>query len=129
MPYSNISIPVTLKIKFIFETSQHSDHFLDTTVSLKNDELNTDLYCKSSDSHYYLLYSSAHPRKCKESIPYNQYLWIRRFCSTRLDYDRHLKTMTLHFLDSGYLIDLLQESAIKARRLNQDSPSPIAFLF
>ena len=33
-------------IKFTFETSQHSVHFLDTTVSLENNELKMDLYCK-----------------------------------------------------------------------------------
>ena len=31
------------------------------------------------------------------------------------------KTMTLHFLDRGYPIDLLHESAIKDRRLNQNT--------
>ena len=81
--------------------------FLDTTVFLANHQLRTDLFYKPTDSHNYLLYSSAHPNKCKDSIPYSQYLRIRRICSTISDYDRHMKMMTLHFLDRGYRIDLL----------------------
>ena len=63
-------------IKLTFEASQESVHFLYTTVILKG-HITTDLYNKPTDSHNYLLYSSAHPRKCKDSIPYNQYLRIR----------------------------------------------------
>ena len=121
MPSLSFSIPVTLTSHSFFEKSQHSVHFLqlDTTVSLENNQLKMTRYCKLTESHNCLLYSSAHPRKCKDSIPYSQYVWIRR--STLSYYDRHLETMTLHFLYRGYPIDLLQESAIKARRLNQDS--------
>ena len=105
-------------ISLTFEKSQRSVHFLDTLVTLANGQLTTDLYSKPTDSHNYLLFPSAHPRKCIESIPYSQYLHIRRICSTLSDYDRHMKSMTIHFLDRGFPIDLLQESALKARRLN-----------
>ena len=87
------------------------------TMLLENNRLKTDLFCKPTDSHNYFLYSSAHSSKCKQRIPYSQYLCIRWICSTLSDYDRHMKMMTLHFLDRGYQIDL-QESALKARRLN-----------
>ena len=64
-------------ISFTFEKSQQSVHFLDTVVSVTNSELTTDLCSKPTDSHTYLLFSSAHPKKCKESILYIQYLQIR----------------------------------------------------
>ena len=45
--------------------------------SLKEGHITTDLY-KLTDSHTYLLYSSAHPKRCKDSIPYSQYLRINQ---------------------------------------------------
>ena len=60
-------------MKFTFEKSQHSVHFPDTRVLLENNQLKTDLFCKPIDSHNYLLYSFAHPRKCKEVYIANTY--------------------------------------------------------
>ena len=67
-------------IKFTMEVSQSHVNFLDTTVKINpsNNTLETDLYCKPTDSHNYLLYNSAHPKKCKQSIPYSQFLSLRR---------------------------------------------------
>jgi hypothetical protein len=77
-------------IKFTMEASKNSVNFLDTTVQLINNQLHTDLFCKPTDSHNYLLYSSAHPRKCKDSIPFGQFLRIRRICSDLDNFDRHV---------------------------------------
>jgi len=109
-------------IKFTMEHSKESVNFLDTTVSINiaSHELETDLYCKPTDSHNYLLYNSAHPKRCKESIPYSQFLRIKRICSKTTDYDRHIVTLSKHFLRRGYPIQLLEEAAIKARRLDRD---------
>ena len=108
-------------IKFTFEASQTSVNFLDTTVNIKNGKLHTDLYCKPTDSHNYLLYTSAHPKRCKDSIPHSQFRRIRRICSDINDFDKHIKITTNHFLNRGYPIDLLQEAAFKARRLDRDN--------
>ena len=106
-------------IQFTHEASQESLSFLDTVVHLTNNELHTDLHCKPTDSHNYLLFSSAHPQKCKESIPYSQYLRVRRICSRLCDFDRHMKEMTTHFIRRGYPIDLLEDAALRARRLDR----------
>ena len=104
-------------IQFTCDISREKVTFLDTTVILQsNHTLKTDLHCKPTDSHHYLLYTSAHPIKCIESIPYSQFLRIRRICSDILDFDRHMKTMCLHFLNRGYPLELLEYAAIKARR-------------
>ena len=60
-------------IQFRCDISQKEVHFLDTTVSFNNGQLKTDLYCKPTDSHMYLGYSSAHPPKSKDCIPYSQF--------------------------------------------------------
>ena len=48
-------------ITFTFEKSHYSVHILNTTMLLENNELKTDLYSKSTDSHNYLLFTSSHP--------------------------------------------------------------------
>ena len=97
-------------IKSTFEASQEFIHFLDTAVILKEGHITMDLYNKPTDSHNYLLYLSAHPKRCKDNIPYCQYLRIRRICSELSDFDQHMKEMTKHFLNRGYPIDLLLQA-------------------
>ena len=89
-------------------------------INQDNNTIETDLYCKPTDSHNYLLYNSAHPKKCKESIPYSQFLRIKRICSKTSDYDRHIVTLSSHFSRRGYPSHLLEEAAIAARRLDRE---------
>jgi len=58
--YLNSCLP---SIKFTIEQSESSVNFLDTTVKVHNNSIITDLYCKPTDAHNYLLYKSSHPRK------------------------------------------------------------------
>ena len=60
-------------IKFTSERS--------TTIQLENGKIKTDLYCKPTDKHQYLLHSSSHPYHTKKSIPYSLALRLRRICS------------------------------------------------
>ena len=70
-------------IKFTHEFSDSSISFLDVTVLLnKNNQISTDLYVKSTDTHQYLLHTSCHPNHVKKSIPFSLALRIRRICST-----------------------------------------------
>ena len=107
-------------IKFTLEFSTQSINFLDTTVTLNNGQLETDLYCKPTDTHDYLMYSSSHPLACKNSIPYSQFLRIRRICSTLANFDKNAKMIGCHFLRRGYPCPLIEEAAIKARRLDRN---------
>ena len=66
-------------IKFTFEASLSQVNFLDTTVHLEQDgSIWTDLYCKPTDSHSYLRFDSSHSGHCCRSLPYSQFLRIRR---------------------------------------------------
>ena len=105
-------------ITFTFEKFQQSVHFMDTTVNLEDNNLRTDFYSKPTDSHNYLFFTSSHPNKCEKNI---HYLRVRQICSTVSDLDKHMKNMTLHVLDRGYTIDLLQDAATKSRRMNRYS--------
>ena len=108
-------------IKFTWETSKTSVNFLDLTIKISNNHIVTDLYTKPTDSHNYLLYSSAHPNTCKKSIPYSQFLRIRRICSNIEDFDKHVLEFSQHFIRREYPVELIQQAALKARRLDRAS--------
>ena len=107
-------------IKFTSEISQDEVAFLDTKVRIQNGNIVTDLYCKPTDSHNYLAYDSSHPQRCKDSIPYSQFLRIRRICSDISDYDVHVVIFAAHFLRRGYPLTLIKEAALQARGLNRN---------
>ena len=53
-------------------------NFLDITITKETDgTISTNLYCKPTDSHNYLLYSSEHPRHLLNGIPYSQFVRIK----------------------------------------------------
>jgi hypothetical protein len=107
-------------IKFTSDQSTTHINFLDTTVHMGNDgKLYTDLYCKPTDSHNYLLYDSAHPQHCKDSLPYSQLLRVRRICSHITDFDKNATMMCRHFLRRNYPINIIEEALIKVRRLDR----------
>ena len=107
-------------IKFTLEFSELQIAFLDTLVRKIGTNIITDLYSKPTDSFDYLLYNSSHPQTCKDSIPYSQFLRVRRICSRLSDFDIHVTEMSRHFLRRLYPIDLLEEAAILARRQDRD---------
>ena len=108
-------------IKFTMEASEIGVNFLDTTVKLVNNRIETDLYCKPTDANNYLLYKSAHPRNCKDSIPYSQFLRIRRICTNIEDFDKHTINFCLHFQRRGYPLPLLEKAALAARRIPRNN--------
>ena len=65
-----------------------------------------------TDSHDYLLYSSAHPQRCIDSIPYSEFLRIRRLCSRVVDFEKHVFALSLYFQRREYPEDLILDAAI-----------------
>ena len=61
-------------LKFTSEKSKKSVNFLDVTVSLIDQHLETDLYCcKPTDCHQFLDFNSAHPIRIKKPIVYKRF--------------------------------------------------------
>ena len=90
-------------IKFTAETSKSEISFLDTKVKInQNQQLYTDLYVKPTYTNSYLKYDSAHPPTCKKSIPYSQFLRIKRICQNEDDFSTHIETKKQEFLTKGY---------------------------
>ena len=78
-------------LKFTWEISETFVLFLDISVSINGDALAISVSYKPTDSHSYLLFSSTNPNHTKESIPYSQFLHLRRLCSD----DRDFQTKSL----------------------------------
>ena len=64
-------------IQLTVETSCVELPFLDVMVKKEGTRLRTDIYYKPTDSFQYLPYTSSHPRRTKNNIPYNL---SRRIC-------------------------------------------------
>ena len=94
-------------IKFTTETSKETIPFLDTSVIIQGTNIMTTLYTKLTDSHNYLYYDSAHPQKCKDSIPYSQFLRVRRICTVNSDFDKNTNELCKYFLRRKYPLELL----------------------
>ena len=108
-------------IKFTAETSTITANFLDVTVNRENDgTIATTLYCKPTDSHNYLLFSSEHPRHILNGIPYSQMLRVRRICTKREDYLANALMLTAHALKLDRDTLLNKDHLIKS--INQPSP-------
>ena len=102
-------------IKFTAERSQKSINFLDVTVSLIDDQIETDLYIKPTDSHQYLHSSLCHPYHCKKSIPYNQALRLNWICSKNNFFDSHCNNLEKWLSERGYSENLVHKEILKAR--------------
>ena len=68
-------------IKFTAASSRTEIPFLDILIKVRDGLLHTDLHIKPTNTHNYLHYLSAHPRHCKDNIPFSQFLRVRRLCS------------------------------------------------
>ena len=66
------------KIKFTMEMSTVKLPFLDILLVKENNELHTDIYYKTTDTHQYLDFKSRHSKHTKYNIPY---CLARRICA------------------------------------------------
>ena len=110
-------------IKFTSDISPTSTHFLDVTITLNNDNtLSTDLYVKPTDTHQYLLPSSAHPKHVKNSIPYSLALRLRRICSDNTTFTNRTNELLTYLTKRGYRRKHVRNEIRKASRVTrQDS--------
>ena len=89
-------------MKFIYKSSEKEIPFLDLKVKLNGGKISTDLYIKSTDSHQYLHFTSSHTNHTKRSIVCSQGLQVKRICSEKEDFLKHMRKMKLWFLKRGY---------------------------
>ena len=88
--------------------------FLDILLSPDGDKVKTTVYSKPTDTHSYLLYSSYHPRSLLNSIPYSQFLRLRRLCSNDDDFREQCLKYSGYFKARNYPPQLIQAAIAKA---------------
>ena len=101
-------------LKFTWEISETCVPFLDISVSNNGDALATSVSYKPTDLHSYLLFSSSHSNHTKQSIPYFQFLRLRRLCSVDKDFETKSLKMKTFSVERDYPTHLLDSAIQKA---------------
>ena len=104
-------------IKFSGEFSNIEVDFLDVTTYRKGNKIFSRLFCKPTDSHSYLEFNSCHPPQNKNSIPYSQFLRIRRNCTEWEDFLQNGLKLSAYFSIRGYPLELVTKAFLDTNRL------------
>ena len=94
---------------------------LDILISLNNKVLSTSIFYKPTASHAYLDYHSSHSLSTRNSIPYSQFLRLRRLCSDETDFDSQSRDMTIHFLNRRYPLHVVVNALARAKKVPRQS--------
>ena len=86
------------------------------TITQSAARLSSSVHYKPTDSHSYLLHSSSHPAHVKNSIPYSQFLRLRRLCSDNTDFSEKADEMT-----RGYPDPVIHNSKHRAQSVHPQS--------
>lgn len=106
-------------IKFTFESSESTVHFLDLDIYKVNQKLLTRVYTKPTDKKQFLHFLSHHPRHVKRSIPYSQMVRFRRNCSDDHELRLQLDVLQQWFLLRQYPTTILEEARRKISDLDR----------
>jgi hypothetical protein len=108
-------------IKFRHEVSKTKISFLDTTTTVKEGNMTTDLYSKPTDKHQYLSPSSCHHKHCFKSIPFSQAIRLKRICSTVETTKQRLWDLRHHLKRRGYNDKVIVSGFSKASEINRNN--------
>ena len=117
-----------IKLTWVFSTSTIAA--LDVLISLTNGRISTSLFRKKTDGHQYVHWHSDHPLHLKISLPFTQFLRIKRICSSAVVFEREALIVASRFRDRGYPETVIQKGLMKARDtprelLLQENPKAI----
>ena len=106
-------------LQFTHTISDSELSFLDITLRITDDHINTTIYHKDTDTHTYLHHQSSHPSHCKKGLPRSQLLRLRRLCSEDSDFLEKGGEMVSFFEQRGYSPACLQNDLQAIRRLDR----------
>ena len=107
-------------INFEMKYSKDKVEFLDTLIYKdKNNNIQTTLYIKLTDSQNYIHSKSAHPFSVRKSIAYSQALRLKRICSTTGEYEKHKENLKKQLIKKDYPETLVNEEIQKATNQNR----------
>ena len=114
-------------LRYTVTISDSQLSLLDILLTVTGNKISTSVFFKETDSHSYLTYNSSHPPACKDSIPYSQFLRLRRLCSDQNDFDRQVTTMSDYFTQRGYPASVVAAAKDKISSVSRtDALSPAA---
>lgn len=119
LTYLNTLHP-TIKFDPSAQYSKDTLDFLDVTLTRVGDRLKTDLFCKKTDTHQFLEFSSCHPFHTKRSIPYSQTLRLRRICSDDRDFFKRVGELKGYLKARGYDMGMVEKQVIEALKINRE---------
>ena len=119
-------------IEYTFQVSETSITFLDINITLSQKAIQTSVHYKPTDSHAYLSYQSSHNPQTKDSIPFSQFLRLRRICSNDTDFLAKSKDLTTYLLRRHYPNSVVQKALQQVQTLSRphcledktESPNP-----
>ena len=82
----------------------------------EGNQLLTDVFVKSTDTHQYLHATSCHVYHSKKSIPYIQALRFNRICSKNQFFDKRFNGLEVWLKNLGYNEKLVRQQILKARK-------------
>ena len=106
-------------IKFTHEISNKTN-FLDISLAIEESGISTSIFYKPTDSHSYLNYFSNHPRSCKDSIPFSQFLRLKRLCSKDSDFEIKSEEMVKFFLSEDYPCSIVTSALRKVKSISRE---------
>ena len=107
-------------IKLTAEWSKASINFLDVTVSLIEEVIETYLYVKPTDSHQYLQPSSCLPFHCKKGMSYSQALKLNRICLETNSFDKRCNDLERFLLERGCSSRLVRKEILRERKIQRN---------
>ena len=107
-------------IKFTMEQSTDTINFLDVKVTKVQNQLETDLYTKNTDTHQYLHASSCHRNTHKKSIPYSQAVRMKRICSNQEQLQNRLSELESWLVKRGYKAEKIRPEIHRVDELDRD---------
>ena len=107
------------KIKLDLRFSSKTIEFLDVRVSLKGDELCTDVHVKPTDSKTYLHFSSDHPIYVKKAIPVGLAMRAKRICSSDSNYLYQTRDIRQNLSSRGYPARYISQGLSRVRSMNR----------
>ena len=106
------------KIHFTMECSTEKLPFLDNLLCKKENELYTDIFYKTTDTHQYLDYRSGHPKHTKNNI---RYTLARRICRIIVEEnlrEKRLLELMVFLRKQNYQEGLIQKGIEEARTIS-----------
>ena len=107
-------------LNFKLESYGRKVNFLDLNIQLTNNNVETDIYYKATDSKQYLNFHSHHPRHVKVALPYNL---SRRICinvSSEEVRVKRLEEMKSFLLQCNYPLKLIEVGIRKGLDIDRE---------